>query len=60
LLSASDEQWARSVAREHRVVVRGGTDHLLADVFEDLPPRDAGSQGPSSDAIAGSSRLTGC
>ena len=57
---ASDEQWARSVAREHCVVVRGGADHLLADVFEDLPPRDAGSQGPSSDAVAGSSTLTGC
>jgi LmbE family N-acetylglucosaminyl deacetylase len=35
---ASDEKWARSVAREHCVVVRGGADHLLADVFEDLPP----------------------
>ena len=36
---ASDEQWARSVAREHCVVVRGGSDRLLTDVFEDLPPR---------------------
>jgi LmbE family N-acetylglucosaminyl deacetylase len=57
--NATDEQWAGSVGREHCVVVRGGADHLLADVFEDLPPRDAGSQGPSGDAVAGAvSRLS--
>jgi LmbE family N-acetylglucosaminyl deacetylase len=36
---ATDEQWARSVMREHCVVVRGGSSRLLTDVFEDLPPR---------------------
>ncbi len=52
---ASDEQWARSVAREHCVVVRGGADRLLTDVFQDLPPREVADQGPSSDSVAGSS-----
>jgi hypothetical protein len=36
---ATDEQWARSVMREHCVVVHGGSSRLLTDVFEDLPPR---------------------
>ena len=36
---STDEQWARSVGKEHCVVVRGGADRLLTDVFEDLPPR---------------------
>lgn len=37
---ATDEQWARSVGQEHCVVVRGGSDRLLTDVFEDLPAAD--------------------
>jgi LmbE family N-acetylglucosaminyl deacetylase len=39
-VDVTDEQWARSVGREHCVVVRGGPDRLLTDVFEDLPPRE--------------------
>ena len=54
-VGASDEQWARSVAKEHCVVARGGADRVLTDVFEDLPPRDPAAQGPSSDSVAGSS-----
>ncbi len=52
---ASDEQWARSVSREHCVVVHGGAGRLLSDVFEDLPAREEVRQPLSSDTVAGSS-----
>jgi LmbE family N-acetylglucosaminyl deacetylase len=52
---ATDEQWARSIGREHYVVARGGAGRMLTDVLEDLPPREAAAQGPSSDSVAGSS-----
>ena len=52
---ATDVQWARSVGREHYVVVRGAPDHVLTDLLADLPPRDPTGQGPSSESVAGSS-----
>jgi LmbE family N-acetylglucosaminyl deacetylase len=52
---ATDEQWARSTAREHYVVARGGAGRVLTDVLEDLPPRHPAGQEPSIDTVAGSS-----